>query len=178
MFRVRGFHATSVKEVTSAASATIGSLYHFFPQGKGQLTAEVLREMGASYLELFLAFAAIGEAPGDIIQQFFDGAATTLVETGYVDICPVGSIAREVASSDDSLRAVAAEVFASWEHAVTALFISAGAQDEAASALAATVIAAIEGGFTLCRIEQSPEPLHRIGLTLRRTIEAALDQPA
>ncbi len=119
-FRRRGYHGTSVKDVTVAARAPTGSLYHFFPGGKDELTAAVITSSGAAYRELFEAIAGEAASPAAAITDFFDGAATVLEETDFIDPCPIGTVAREVASTNEPLRVATAQVFASWIDAATA----------------------------------------------------------
>ena len=45
-FRRQGYAGTGVKQIVEAASAPFASLYHFFPGGKEQLGAEVIRRSG------------------------------------------------------------------------------------------------------------------------------------
>ena len=47
-----------VKQVVSAARAPFGSVYHFFPGGKQELAAEVLRGGGVHFLGLYETIAA------------------------------------------------------------------------------------------------------------------------
>lgn len=173
-FRRNGFNGTSVKDITVAAGATMGSLYHFFPGGKEQLTAEVLRTTGAAYLQLFEMIADGASDPGDAVQQFFDGAAAVLVETDFIDICPIGSIAREVASTSEPLRLASNEVFASWLVALAARLRGAGIRPAAARRLATSVVAALEGGFILSRTARDPAPLRAIGTTMRGVVDDAV----
>src|SRR5436190_23029591 len=100
-FRRRGYNGTSLKHVTAAAQAPTGSLYHFFPGGKDELAAEVITTSGAAYRELFEAIADEAVSPVAAITDFFDGAATTLEESGFIDPCPIGTVAREVASTNE-----------------------------------------------------------------------------
>jgi AcrR family transcriptional regulator len=173
-FRRKGFNGTSVKDITTGAGATMGSLYHFFPGGKEQLTAEVLRTTGAVYLQLFEAIAAEAKDPGRAVQQFFDGAAAVLAETDYIDICPIGSIAREVASTSEALRQPCDEVFVSWQAAFAARLRGAGVRPAVARRLATTVVAALEGGFILARTARDPAPLRAIGTSMRGLVDDAV----
>lgn len=77
------------------------------------------------YLELVTACAE----PPDAVVAFFAAAADTLEQSDYIDISPIGTVAREVGSTDDRLRSAA-------EHSAR---------------LATTVICALEGGFVLGR---------------------------
>ncbi len=174
IFRRNGFNGTSVKDITVGAHATMGSLYHFFPGGKEQLTVEVLRTTGAAYLQLFELIADDATDPGDAVQKFFDGAAAVLVETDFIDICPIGSIAREVASTSEPLRQASNEVFASWQQALATRLREAGLRPAAGRRLATTVVAALEGGFILTRTARDPAPLRTIGKAMRGLVDDAV----
>jgi AcrR family transcriptional regulator len=47
LFRRQGYNATGIKRIVTDAKAPFGSIYHFFPGGKEQLGAEVIRASGA-----------------------------------------------------------------------------------------------------------------------------------
>lgn len=163
LFRRQGYNGTGLKDVTTAAGATTGSLYHFFPHGKAQLAEAVITESGLAYQQLFEAIADDASDPAQAIADFFAGAAQVLAETDYIDVCPIGTVAREVASTDDTLRIASDRVFASWIDTAAARFSQAGLDDEASRSLASTVIAALEGGFILARTRRDPEVLITIG---------------
>jgi len=170
LFRLQGFNGTSLKQVSVAAKAPIGSIYHGFPGGKDDLAGAAIEVAGASYQQLFESMA---DDAGDIViavGSFFEGAAAVLAETGYLDLCPIGTIASEVASTNDALRAATERVFADWLAAITERFIAAGLERDAAAELGTTVIAALEGSFILARSARSPEPILATG----RVITAAI----
>ena len=102
LFRRQGYNGTSVKQVTAAAGAPFGSLYHFFPGGKEELGETVVRSSGQAYLELFEVIYDAAADPPSAVTDFFDGAATVLEETGYLDACPIGTVALEVAARSRS----------------------------------------------------------------------------
>jgi WD40 repeat protein len=52
MIRRRGLNATSVRELAKHTRAPLGSTYHYFPRGKQQLAAEVIRTSGRAYQQL------------------------------------------------------------------------------------------------------------------------------
>jgi AcrR family transcriptional regulator len=114
LFRRQGYNGTSLKQVTTASGAPTGSLFHFFPGGKEELADAVLRTGGAAYRELYEVIADAAPDPARAVTDFFDGAAAVLEETGYLDACPIGTVALEVASTNDRLRQATADVFASW----------------------------------------------------------------
>ena len=174
LFRRQGYNGTSVKQVTEAAGAPFGSLYHFFPGGKEDLGDAVLRTSGQAYLELFEVIYDAADDPASAMTDFFDGAAVVLEETGYLDACPIGTVALEVASTNERLRAATADVFDSWVAAIALRLESAGVDRAAAAELAVTLIAAVEGGFMLSRAARSPEPMRIAGRSMRALVELAL----
>ena len=173
-FRRRGYNGTSLKHVTEAAQAPTGSLYHFFPGGKDELASEVLVTSGAAYRELFETIADAAASPGDAVTDFFDGAAAVLEETDFVDPCPIGTVAREVASTNEKLRQATEQVFASWIDAATTRLQAAGIDDDEAATLATTVVAALEGAFVLARAKRDANVLRDSGRVMRHAVEAAL----
>ena len=87
LFRTRGYHGTSVKDITGTAGAPTGSLYHFFPGGKRELAGTVLVESGAAYQQLF---EMIADEAGDAVAAvgaFFAAAAEALAADDFVDLC-------------------------------------------------------------------------------------------
>lgn len=191
-FRRRGYHGTSIKDVTRAAGATIGSLYHFFPGGKTALAEAVIIESGAAYRRLFELIADEAADPAAAITAFFDGAALVLEDSDFLDVCPIGTVAREVASTDNDLRTATDAVFRSWIDAAAERFTpttpvtpvtpttpatpstpAAPVSDEA-RALATTVVAALEGGLILARARRDATILQTIGRQMAGLVSHAL----
>jgi AcrR family transcriptional regulator len=174
LFRQWGYHGTSLKKITAAAGAPVGSLYHFFPGGKDELTRAVITTTGEAYRQLFEAIADEAGNAADAVENFFDGAAEVLEQTGYIDPCPIGTIAREVASTNADLRTATDSVFGSWIGALSSRFQSEGLTHDIADELATTVVAALEGGFVLARVRHDAELMRIAGRHVRRLIEVTI----
>jgi AcrR family transcriptional regulator len=173
LFQRQGFNGTSMKQITEGAEATTGSLYHFFPGGKDELAAEVIRTSGAGYLELFQLVTAVAKTSAEAISMLFNGAAATLEQSDYVDACPIFTVALEVASADEALRMACDDVFGTWIKTATAMFRKDGMAPKAASALAATVIAALGGAFILARTARDADLMRAIGRNITSHVETA-----
>ncbi|MEZ5235664.1 MAG: helix-turn-helix domain-containing protein [Acidimicrobiales bacterium] len=121
-FRRQGYHGTSIKDVTRAAGATIGSLYHFFPGGKTALAEAVIIESGAAYRRLFelIADEALPTPPPPSPRS--STAPPSCSRTPTSSTCPIGTVAREVASTDNDLRTATDAVFRSWIDAAAERF--------------------------------------------------------
>ena len=174
LFRRHGFNGTSIKQITLAAQVPMGSLYHFFPEGKDQVAREAIETSGPAYEQLFEIIADEAADVSEAVTNFFEGAAEVLEATDFIDICPIGTVAREVASTNDSLRVATANVFASWIAAVAARLEAAGVPDPEANGLATTVVASLEGGLMLARAARNTAPLLATGTAIRLLVDTAL----
>jgi AcrR family transcriptional regulator len=175
LLRRQGYAATGLKQVVAEADAPFGSLYHHFPGGKEQLGEEVLRTGGAFFLALF---EQIAEGAPDVatgVRDFFAGAGETLKATDFADACPIATVAGETASTNDALRRAAADVFESWLEAGTVRFEQAGIPRVRARELALAVVALIEGGFLLSRVQRSTEPMTASGEAAVALVRAELE---
>lgn len=178
LFRRQGYTGTTVKQIVAEAAAPFGSLYHFFPGGKEQLGAEVIRTSGAMYIELFASVAIGAPDVPTAVADFFSGAAQTLRETDYADACPIATVALEVASINEPLRQATADVFDSWILGATEYFASAGIPREEARKLAFSMLSLLEGAFIFCRAMRTTEPLQAAGEAAVAATRAALPNRA
>ena len=176
LFRRQGYGATGVKQIVAEARAPFGSVYHFFPGGKEELGADVIRRSGREYGKL--GPAIFGPAPDVVsgVHDFFAGAARDLEASGYADACPIATVALEVSSSSEPMRIACAEVFEEWLGGLTALFAAAGIDAARARQLAVSMLCGLEGAFVLSRALRSTEPLQEAGRTAASAVAAALPQ--
>lgn len=174
LFRRQGYNGTGLKQIVAAANAPFGSLYHHFPGGKEQLGAEVIRSSGAMYEELVLTI--LRGAPDIVsgVRDCFLGAADVLTATDYADACPIETVALEVSSTNETLRAACAEVFESWILAGTAQHEGAGLSPEIARELTILFISALEGAFVLCRAQRNTEALEVAAKLVSAAVRDAL----
>jgi AcrR family transcriptional regulator len=175
LFRRQGYNRTGVKQIVASAQAPFGSLYHFFPGGKEELGAEVIRWSGALYLQLLDAVFDPAPDPLTAVHDFFAGAAETLRETDYADACPIATVALEVASTSDVLRRATADVFESWIGAAAARFVRAGVAPDEARSVAVSMLSLLEGAFIFCRAMRTTDPLDDAGAVAVELMRAALD---
>ena len=86
LFQRHGYTGTGLKEISRQSGAPFGSLYHFFPGGKEQLTTETLRWSGHGYQQLV---EAVFDNSPDVLtglRNCFAGAAEVLQQTDYADV--------------------------------------------------------------------------------------------
>ena len=170
----QGYNATGVKQIVTAAKAPFGSIYHFFPGGKEQLGAEAIRVSGAMYEQLIETVFDPAPDPVTGVRWFFAGAAAHLEETDYADACPIATVALEVSSTSEPMRAACAEVFESWITAGAARMEAAGVSAERSRELIIAMLAALEGAFVLARASRSRQPLLVAGEAVAAVVAAEL----
>ncbi|MFD0364098.1 TetR/AcrR family transcriptional regulator [Nocardia sp. GCM10030253] len=166
LMRTQGYGATTVKQVSELAGAPMGSLYHHFPQGKQQIAAEALRAAGAAYIQLLPLLMDPHEDLREAVTAAFTDAGEQMEQAGWINMCPVVTIAGEIADSEPALRAVAAEILDSWVVRGTAYFAHRGLDDTQARQFTLALLSALEGAFILSRTLHSTEPLRAAGQAL------------
>lgn len=163
LMHVNGVAATSVNDVLAAAGAGKSQFYHAFT-GKDELLAAVLDLQAASgESEQAALFAA---HPGwEGIRAWFDALAAAQGRRHYAGGCPVGSMAAEMADRDPALRRRLRDAFQRKQDALTRHLVAlqdAGAlrPDADATALAAFVMATLQGALLLGSTYRNGAPLH------------------
>jgi AcrR family transcriptional regulator len=166
LMRRKGYGAVGMKDVVAASGAPIGSLYHHFPGGKAQIAREALTNAGTAYGLLIPTLVDPHDDLGEAIESVFNQAAADMAETGFANMCPVASVAAEVADTVEELRETAVAIFTSWLDGGTAYFASRGLSDGTARDLTVTLVGALEGAFVLARTLRDTEPLLAAGRVL------------
>ena len=164
--RHKGYGAVGMKDVVAASGAPIGSLYHHFPGGKAQIAREALINAGAAYGLLIPTLVDGHDDLGEAVDSVFAQAAVDMAETGFANMCPVASVAAEVADTVEDLRDTAAGVFTDWLDGGTAYFVSRGLPEGTARDLTVALVGALEGAFVLARTLRDAEPLRAAGRVL------------
>lgn len=175
LLRERGYAGTGLKAISTASGAPFGSVYHFFPDGKKELAAAALRHAADGYARH--VSEVLAEAGTDLVaavRHAFARAAQVLVDTGYADACPIATVALEVASSNEALRQVTADIFEGWLTVLDSLFSAAGLDADTARRLSTLFLAALEGGFLLSRSARNPAAMHALGDSVAEAVQAAL----
>lgn len=166
LMRHRGYAAVGMKDVVTASGSPIGSLYHHFPGGKLQIAREALVNAGAAYGLLIPTLVDPFEDLGAAIESSFAQAAQDMAATGFANMCPVASVAAEIADTVPELRETTAGIFTGWLDGGTTYFVSRGLEPEAARELAVALIGSLEGAFVLARTLRDTESLLIAGRVL------------
>jgi AcrR family transcriptional regulator len=173
LYRRQGMAATGLKQISGAARAPFGSIYHHFPGGKEAITAEVIRAEGIRYAE-FVGAQLADTDPATGIVELFASAGRLMESQDYCEACSIETIALEVASTNDALRREAANVFTAWLAGIAEWFGQLDLTEEQCRRLALVLLTALEGAFVLCRTLRSVEPMTAAGHGVQAAVTAVL----
>ncbi|GAA3831115.1 TetR/AcrR family transcriptional regulator [Streptomyces phyllanthi] len=176
MISRRGLNATSIRELAKHARAPLGSTYHYFPEGKGQLATEAVRYAGEAVVRVLRRELEAGPVAG--VRAFLTLWRGNVLESDFRAGCPVLAVAVEEPPADETppALAAAAEAFDSWEQLLADALREHGADPAQIPALAALVVASVEGAVAMCRAKHSIQPLDQVAQQLEVLITAALDR--
>lgn len=159
LLETQGYHATGLNQIVKESGSPKGSLYHYFPGGKEELTAEAIETVGRSVLARLQMTLAEIDDPAEAVRAFMQRVAHHIKASGYRAGGPITTVASETASTSDRLRQTCQEVYGAWQNVVTAKLSAHGIAPDEARRLAMLTIASLEGGILLSRTAQSPQPL-------------------
>ena len=166
LMRRKGYAGVSMKDLAEAAGAPIGSLYHHFRGGKVQIAREALTNAGLAY---GLLIPTVVDGYTDLaaaIDGVFTQAARDMADTGFANMCPVASVAGEVADTVEELRSATRDIFTAWIDGGAAYFTSRGLDEPLARQVTTALIAGLEGAFLLARAIRDTAPLLATGATM------------
>lgn len=175
LFRERGVHGTSFADVLAHSGAPRGSVYHHFKGGKTQIAEEALEWTGATMLE-GIADALGANEPVEAIAAWCEGWAELLRGSDFAAGCSVVAAVQD-GGHEPTVRAIAGDVFASWEDAIAAGLRARGVGEGRAASVAILLISAVEGAVVVSRARRSLQPLHRVSRELQAVVAAALPRP-
>ncbi|HEY7050525.1 MAG TPA: TetR/AcrR family transcriptional regulator [Mycobacterium sp.] len=170
VLRERGAAGVTIDEVLSRSKAPRGSVYHHFPGGRNQILAEALAFAGTSMTSAIDAAAAQG--PMALLHEFVELWEDVLRDSDFAAGCPVAAAATSTGEEDPRLANDAAVIFDRWRQALTRSFLVDGFHDPEATALATTMLAAIEGAVILCRSLRSAQPLRDVAENIEFLVNA------
>jgi AcrR family transcriptional regulator len=167
LIQQRGVSGVGLREVVVHADAARGSLQHYFPGGKTQLVSEALAHADLVGGKPIRTAVADQVGPGELLRRLCGWWRRLLSEHDYALGCPVVAVVADDATTNESLRAATATVFASWQAEVAGVLLRAGHSPDRARSLAALVVSAVEGAVVLSRSERSLAPLDAVEKELR-----------
>ncbi|MFJ8624030.1 TetR/AcrR family transcriptional regulator [Kitasatospora sp. NPDC093550] len=172
LIEAQGYFGTGLNRIVAATGAPRGSLYFHFPGGKDQLVTAALTEAGQEVEALLTAPPGEG---GDadtaaLAERLVEAFAERLERSDYTSGCPIATVALETAGTNEALRTVCAEVYASWQRVLSTRLEAEGFGPAEADTAAGQTLALLEGAVLLASVRRSREPLDHARYAVRRLL--------
>ena len=146
VFREFGYEGASLSSITEMTGLAKGSLYHFFPGGKEEMAAEILKHVDAWFVaNVFVPLereeprAAVAMMWKSIDEYFHSGRR----------ICLVGAFA--IDDTRDRFAALIRSYFQRWVDALAGALSRAGVDRTTARSRAEESVIGIQGALTVAR---------------------------
>ncbi|GAA3842354.1 TetR/AcrR family transcriptional regulator [[Pseudomonas] carboxydohydrogena] len=169
VFRELGFEGASLFEITERTGLSKGSLYHFFPEGKEGMAAEILAHVDEWFVrEVFEPLerdeprAAIARMWRTVDSYFRSGRR----------ICLLGAFALD--ETRDRFPKPIRLYFRRWIEALDGALVRAGVDAVTARALAEDIVGSIQGALTLARALKEDAVFGRTLARLQQRTDAVL----
>jgi AcrR family transcriptional regulator len=160
-----GVEGTRLEDVRRVAGVSSSQIYHYFADKQGLVRAVVTHQAATVIARQAAAFEHMDTIEG--LRSWRDALVAHQRSVDFVGGCPLGSLASELAELDPSSRETARAGFETWESRIRHALSAMHARGELAvdpEPLATALLAAVEGGLLLSKIERSA-----------RVLEEALD---
>jgi AcrR family transcriptional regulator len=175
LMRERGLSGTGMREIAEHAEAPRGSLQHYFPDGKDQVVTEALawitERVSAPLIRMTDADQPVPARM--VVKKIFDRWRRFLVESDYLDGCPIVATVTD-AVANDALRSAAAAAFATWQTSLTAALRRGGLTRLRAERISVLVISSLEGAIVLARAQRDLAPLNTVAIELDQLLAGVL----
>ncbi len=168
LIRERGFRATSIGDLLERAGIQKGSFYYYFPS-KEDLGHAVIDRWLADQQERLLDYlaAADGPPPLERIAAVLDGFVTEQDTNGCRGGCAFGNLAAELSDVHEGFRLRIQEAFTLFRNGFAGLLERARLRGDVRDdldipAMADFLVASIEGGVLLAKVEKRTQPLANV----------------
>lgn len=170
MISTRGVVPTSMRELAKAGGP-LGSIYHYFPDGKDQLTDEAIQLVGRRVERLLERVQEDGALAA--YEAFVDHWRTLLTASDFRSGCPVLAVATDGTAQAPRAAESAAEIFQRWQKIMADTLVRERIDAERAERMAWLVISGLEGALAVARGVRSLEPFEQAAAELREVLVAA-----
>jgi TetR/AcrR family transcriptional repressor of lmrAB and yxaGH operons len=174
LFRQRGYGATGMNDIVAESGAPKGSIYHYFPEGKGQIGAAALALSGRVNEARMVRAAGATQDPAAFFQAIVTGMADALAQSGFRNGCPVAALVLDTPPDDTRIMGAAEQALASWRLVATQVCLRAGLAADRAAFVASVAISAFEGALMQARAARNVAPLQAAGEAMAVIMTAEL----
>lgn len=166
LFRRQGYASTGVQQILDVSGAPKGSLYHYFPDGKESIGEAAVIRAGEQIRETLEQLAGRHETAAAFIRGYCRQMADWMQESGFRSGCPIATTVLETTPDSQSIAAAGRAAIESWIGVIASVYRREGVPAARARGRAQLLIASVEGGLILARLQRSRKPLLDISRSL------------
>jgi TetR/AcrR family transcriptional repressor of lmrAB and yxaGH operons len=163
----QGYHGTGLNEIVKESGAPKGSLYHYFPEGKEQITSEAVLQSGKVTAERIQNGLSSNSNAAKAIYDFVLNIADHVESSEFAAGSPLTSIAMETTTKSERINLACREAYALIETAFKEKLLESGFTKIKAEELGTFITATVEGGIILSRTHHSGDPLRTVAKHLK-----------
>lgn len=163
----QGFHGTGLNEIVKESGAPKGSLYHYFPAGKEQITAEAVMQAGQITAERIRNGLTGSASASKAIHDFIMLVAENVERSNFSTGGPLTAVAMETATQSERINQACRDAYGLLRDAFREKLLDSGFTKSKAEELATFITASVEGGIILSRTYHTADPLRLVARQLR-----------
>ncbi len=170
LFRMNGYHNTSMADISAGCGLLKGSIYHYFP-GKKELAIAALDRVIAETREKLFRPALDPAVPAEV-------RLATLVERveryfiGREGGCVMGNLALEVGDAIPEFQERIRIYFTDWKEALATLLATRHGRARAEE-MAEDIVARVQGAIMIMGVNKDDRPLRRASRETVQLLAAA-----
>jgi len=169
IMELKGYFGTGINEILKETNIPKGSLYHHFPGGKNELLKEAVIYSGKKQMRSYADAMKNKKTVAEGLKAVIDCIIVELKDTDYQYSCPIGAIAIESATANETIKGACMQVYEKMEKAFEAYLNLHGVENP--SSIAMFIINIIEGGSIIAKAHSDVRHLEVIKEHLDRIIE-------
>jgi TetR/AcrR family transcriptional regulator, lmrAB and yxaGH operons repressor len=163
----QGYHGTGLNEIVKESGAPKGSLYHYFPEGKEQITSEAVMQSGKATAARIQYGLSGNSSAAEAIHDFVFNIADHVESSGFAAGSLLTAVAMETATKSERINVACREAYLLLETAFKEKLLESGYSKIKADELGICIIAAIEGGLILSRTYHTGDPFRTVAKHLK-----------
>jgi len=171
----RGYSGTGINDILADAKAPKGSIYFHFPDGKQQVAATAIKDIGDEIAFLLSSSLTSADRPEIAIKYIFAYFKTRLLESGFSCGCPISTVGLELSGTQSITLMACREAYSAWSK-ILQEYLAKFMSNEQALELADTIFCQIQGALLVSRINGDIKHLDNASMHCTKLVNGALNQ--
>lgn len=176
LFNTSGYKATSISEITDATGFTKGAIYRHF-ESKDSLERETMAYLSGQMFEKMRSFIKSASTAGDKLRAIFGFFESYISHPPLKGGCPLMNAAIEADDAHPGLKKEALKTLTILRESVVYILTQGIEKKQIKSGIdkefyATLIIATLEGGIMMSKLENNDQDIRRIIKHLRSQLEA------